>query len=86
MRLAGDEAIIPAEKLTDYILSPTHPEGRSKAAYLSQMGYNQTNWKTFERDLRKQHLSCDAKEGKSSPYGKKYEILAPLSGPGGKTL
>ena len=86
MKLSEDDAVIAAEKLIDYILSSNHPEGRSKAAYLSQMGYNQGNWQVLEQDLRKQHLSCDAKEGSLSPYGKKYEILAPLTGPNGKTM
>jgi len=34
--------------------------------------------------LREQILSHDAQPGRPSPYGQKYEILGPLTGPNGK--
>jgi hypothetical protein len=85
MKLPGQDAIIPPEKLRDYILSPSHPDGRGKAAYLAQLGYSQGDWLRLEVDLREQHLSHEAQPGKYSPYGRKYEILAPLAGPNGAT-
>jgi hypothetical protein len=83
MKLPGQDAIIPPEKLRDYILSPTHPDGRGKAAYLAQLGYSQADWLRLEADLREQQLSQEAQPGKRSPYGQKYEILALLAGPNG---
>lgn len=77
--------MIAVEKLRDYILSPTHSEGRAKAAYLAMLGYAQNDWKQLETDLRQQVLSREAQPGKHSPYGEKYEIVAPLTGPNGKT-
>lgn len=85
MKLSVNEAIIAPEKLRDYILSPTHAEGRAKAAYLGLLGYTQSTWERLEADLRQQVLSCEAQPGRSSPYGEKYEIVAPLTGPNGKT-
>ncbi len=82
MKLAADDAIIPAEKLRDYLLSTTHADGRSKAAFLAQLGYSRDEWQFLEDDLRGQ-LALDAEPGKSSPFGQKYEILGLLEGPNG---
>lgn len=85
-KLSAAEAIISPEKLQDYILSPTHPDGRSKAAYLALGGYSREDWSRLERDLRGQHLSLEARPGRVTPWGRKYEILGPLIGPNGQTL
>lgn len=77
------DAVIAPEKLRDYILSPTHPDGRAKAAYLARLGYFQADWQGLEADIRSQILSRDARPARSSAYGRKYEILGPLTGPNG---
>ncbi len=74
-------AIIESVKLRDYILSPTHPIGKFKAKFFKEAGYTHDSWQILERDIREQHLLKDAMEGKPSPFGKKYEITAPLKGP-----
>jgi len=56
----AENAVIDSEKLHDYLLSPSHPVGRFKAAFFSSLGYTQENWRQFEADLRRQHLSKDA--------------------------
>lgn len=46
--------IIPPEKLTDYLLSLTHPEGRSKAKFFRIIcGFNETNVDLLELAMRK---------------------------------
>jgi hypothetical protein len=84
MKLSARDAIIPMEKLVDYLLSPTHPEGSSKAAFLAGLGYSSHEWRQLEADLREQ-LVLDAVPGKVSPFGRKYEILGLLTGPNGAT-
>ena len=83
--LSAQDAIIPPRKLRDYILSSTHPEGRFKAAYFVRLGYSQADWEELDADLREQHLSREAEPRTPSPYGEKYEFLAPLTGPNGVT-
>lgn len=85
-KLSAAEAIISPEKLRDYILSPAHPDGRSKAAYLARGGYSREGWSRLERDLRDQHLTHDARPARVTPWGRKYEILGPLTGPNGQTV
>ena len=65
-------------------MSTTHPDGRGKAEYLGRLGYSQDTAGELDPDLREQILSLDAQPGRPSPYGQKYEILGPLTGPNGK--
>lgn len=60
-------AHIPTDKLRDYLLSPEHPDGRAKAAYLARLGYTQETWQRLEADLRRQHLTLDAASTRPSP-------------------
>ncbi len=85
LRLDAETAIISSEKLRDYILSPTHADGRAKAAYLGRLGYDQHNWERLTSDLRELLRTRDARLGRPSPYGQKYEILGPLTGPNAQT-
>lgn len=86
MRLPNVEnAVIDPEKLRDYLLSPSHPVGRFKAAFFSSLGYTQEDWKQFEADLRRQHLVKDAVLCRETSYGRKYEIHGKIRRPAGKT-
>lgn len=86
MRLPkADEAVIPIEKLRDYLLSPQHPIGRFKATFFAGLGYTADDWAKLEADLRSQHLLLDAEEGEGSTYGRKFVISGPLTGPSGST-
>ena len=84
LKLLPEKTNIDPRKLRDYLLNPAHPEGATKAQYLSEMGYNQENYHILEVDLHNQHLPCDVQPGKVSIYGVKYAIVAPLVGPNGK--
>ena len=59
-RLSPATAIIAPEKLRDYVLSPAHPDGRTKAEYLGRIGYTQAQWPRLEEDLRAQILVLEA--------------------------
>ena len=73
MRLPhADEAIVPVEKLRDYVLSRSHPVGRTKAKFFASLGYTEGEWGRLEADIRSQHLQLDAEEAESSKYGMKF--------------
>lgn len=84
-KLSAAAAIIAPDKLRDYILSPTHPDGKAKADFLARIGYSRERWQQLEQDLRIQHLVLETKPGRVTPWGRKYEILGPLMGPNGGT-
>ena len=47
----GENAFIPPAKLRDYLLSEIHPVGRSKALFLKNLGYDDTNEDVLMEDL-----------------------------------
>jgi hypothetical protein len=82
----ADRAIIEQQKLVDYLLNTEHHRGGSKAALLAMFGYNVANWARLAADLRKAHLSIDVTVERDTPYGRRYEIRAPLDTPVGRPL
>lgn len=82
----ADKAIIPPEKLRDYLLSSSHPVGWFKVAYFNELGYSAENWERLEHYLRKQILSNNAVEIEGFSYGKKFVITEYLVTPSEKTV
>ena len=53
MRLPNAEkAVIERRKLTEYLLSETHPTGRFKAQFFKKLGFKRANVEQFEEWLR----------------------------------
>lgn len=78
------EAQVEAEKLTDYLLSQTHPIGKSKAAWFGVLGYKQSDWQLLQADLTQLAFE-DAVLLSETQYGQKYGISSILIGPNGKS-
>jgi hypothetical protein len=79
-------AVIAPDKLRLYLLNPAHRRGGSKAKVLLTLGYSLANWRQLELDLKSQHLTMDVECQVDSEYGARYEIVAPLSGPSGRSM
>jgi hypothetical protein len=79
----ADKAIIAPEKLRDYLLNPAHPRGWGKARLLLGCGYRADAWQVLETDIRTQHLSVDFDAVSDNIYGRRFEIVAPLTMPNG---
>lgn len=62
----ADQGVIDPAKLYGYLLAPSHPIGRFKAAFLLALGYSSDNWRGLEADLRSQHLPTQQSTGKST--------------------
>ena len=87
MKLPNREsAYIPPSKLVDYLLSETHPVGRSKAKFWRAVGFDETNVAMLERGLIAIAHSEEVKEIVSSPYGVKYVIEGTLQTPAGNLI
>ena len=80
----GGSAIVSQAKICDYLLSPTHPIGRFKAAFFSALGYTIENWQRLQEDLLELARSGEAFAGQENPYGQKYEVRGTLVGPSGR--
>ena len=77
-------ATIAAEKLTAYLLNPSHKRGGAKAKRLLSLGYRTTAPEILEADLRTQHLSLDPERISQNAYGVVYEIDGSIKTPSGK--
>jgi hypothetical protein len=79
----AEAAIVPPDKLRDYLLSPTHPIGRYKAAFFRSQGYYQDNWETLAGDIRSL-LSASATRLEATEFGTKYRISGNITEPNGR--
>ncbi|MCP4401685.1 MAG: hypothetical protein GY801_30840 [bacterium] len=78
-----DKAYVPLEKVRDYLLSETHPVGKSKAKFFRSLGYNEKNSEQLIEGLTNIARNEDVTEKKSSPYGTKYVLDGALQTPQG---
>jgi len=81
--LNRNAAVIPVEKLRNYLLSPTHPIGRYKATFFRTLGYDPSNWQVLEADLRSL-LLLNAEQLDVTEYGRKYTVTGSITGPNGR--
>ena len=52
MRLPNAErAVVAREKITEYLLSFTHPEGESKARFFTRFGFTPESWEELATAL-----------------------------------
>lgn len=82
----ADRAAIDPAKIRDYLLSPTHPIGHSKAQVFRRLGYEASKWTRLRDDLRGLLLRTDVVTQVPSPYGAKYVATGILEGPNGRTM
>ena len=85
MKLPGGErAIVEDAKLLDYVLNPAHPVGRHHARLFEQLlGIRRENCLVLKRALLDAARERDAEAGQASPYGRKFEMRLPVTGPSG---
>lgn len=82
----SDKAYIPKGKLTDYILSETHPVGGSKAKFFRGLGFNETNVGQLAKLLLNIAQTNDVKNVRKLAYGTNYLIEGTIETPSGKTV
>ena len=80
----ADQAVVPPEKVRDYLLSPSHPVGRFKARFFASLGYSTDRWEVLAADLKALAADGDAVEGEASAYGQKFEVRGRITGPDGR--
>jgi hypothetical protein len=78
-----EKADIARSKLTDYLLSKTHPVGRWKRKLFTSIGFDETNVDSLETGLLFIAESGEVREAIYSAYGTKYIIDGKLQGPSG---
>ena len=79
-----ERVFIPAEKVTGYLLSDTHPVGKSKARVLRAAGF--TDGEQVAEQLLALARSNAVSDQIVSDYGTKYVIDGQVQSPTGQTL
>jgi len=77
-------AQIDEAKITGYLLSPDHPDGRDKAAFFARFGFSRANWATLADALRRHAVAHPVAKTVQSNYGTRYVIEGELDAPDGR--
>jgi hypothetical protein len=79
-----ENAIVEEEKIIGYLLSSSHPDGASKAAYFESLGFRSSEWHFLANALRHLAETQPVKRSLESVHGRKYIIEGPIVGPNGR--
>ncbi len=86
MKLPNHEkAIVPREKIVDYLLSLSHRDGRSKAIFFSSFGFSIEDWQTLADALRHHAAMYEIAKIESTPFGTRYVVEGELVASDGRT-
>jgi hypothetical protein len=75
------QALVPERKITAYLLSLTHRDGRSKAIFFLRFGFTPDHWEALADALRRHAIDNDVAECEDTPFGTSYAIEGPLLAP-----
>jgi hypothetical protein len=79
-----DDAVIPEEKLTGYLLVPRPRDDKSK--FLAQAGFDLDNPQALRDAIRRLAAEAEMVEDGTSEYGTSYQVVGSLIGPNGRAL
>ena len=80
------EATIAREKIVEYLLSPTHSAGRSKAAFFAKHGFSAQDWQALAAALRAHAADNELSRVEITAHGTRFVIDGPLGAPDGERL
>ncbi len=80
----ADRLEVPRSKIVDYMLSPTHPQGRHKAAFFRAFGFAPAAWEKLASALRRHAGENDVAAEEDTPFGRRYSVDGELAGLDGR--
>ena len=84
MKIPTDRLVIPAAKLTHYLLVERDEDDKSK--FLAQAGFTLENPAALENAIRQLAARTEAEADRTNEFGVYYQIKGDLSGPNGYNL
>ncbi len=72
---------VTPEKLTEYLLNTSHPDGMSKAFFFNQLGYSINNWLDFSDNLMQMCYLYDISKIEQTIFGTKYIVEGWIKSP-----
>jgi hypothetical protein len=80
-----ERALVPREKIAEYLLSETHADGRHKATFFTHFGFVREFWETLAEALRQHAAAHEVARVEDSPFGTRYVVEGIITTPGGRT-
>ena len=80
----AERAVVAREKLTEYLLLLTHPEGESKARFFLGFGFHLERYEEFTKALLNLALNNQVTNIKETDYGTQYVIIGQIDTPDGR--
>ena len=80
----GDRAHVNRAKITGYLLSLAHPDGRGKAAFFMLFGFRIEQWEVLAETLRLLGCSNPVTGVMASAHGTRYTVDDPLRSADGR--
>lgn len=78
-------AFVPREKIVDYLLSDSHPRGRTKAVFYKRFGFRQKEWHILAEALVEHAAKYDAVFIETTNHGVCYNVVGELRTPSGRS-
>lgn len=80
----GEQAFVPPEKLSGYLLSETHPIGKAKARFFRSMGFSVETAHLLEVQLLAIARDAEPATPSPSPHGQKYSVVGTVEAADGR--
>jgi hypothetical protein len=80
-----NQAVVPREKIVEYLLSLAHRDGRSKALFFSGFGFSVDAWQTLADALLRHAADHEVAKIETSQFGTRYIVEGELDAPDGRT-
>ena len=77
-------ARIPQRKLTHYLLSDSHRNGKHKAAFFARYGFSARDWHVLAMALGEHATRHEVAAIEESPFGTRYVVDGIMSTPDGR--
>ena len=79
----AEQAVVDREKITDYLLSLTSPDGWSKARFFTRRGFTVGQWEVFAKALKAQGAAYEVAEIRETDQDIRYSVVGSIQTPDG---
>jgi len=80
------EAVVPSQKITDYLLNINHDEGYGKAQFFLSMGFEIEQWQLFAQRLIRHAQDYEVVKQEATRFGVRYVIEGTIEVPIGRIV
>jgi len=81
----AERAMVPNRKITHYLLSTEHRDGRHKAEFFRRFGFKLEAWEELASALLNHAREHEVAESVPTPFGRNFVIEGALPAPDGRS-